>query len=169
MKRIFLCLLFISLWASNARASITINAGGPGYNHLPSVQNVTIHSDASVRTAALSSLVGAYRTIHGLGSLPTGTVFKVVWGDGSSELAMTVALVGTITAEPIPDTQVEAPAGTGGGGGTGTGTGSTYGIIGYRAIYRTGTVCVDGGGCSYTTILIGYEPIYGWISVNSEP
>ena len=52
--------------------------------------------------------------------------------------------------------------GGGGGGGTGTG-GTTYGIVSYTPVYRTVTTCTP-SGCANEQILIGYEPVYGWLT-----
>jgi hypothetical protein len=51
----------------------------------------------------------------------------------------------------------------GGGGGAFNGGGTVrggYGIIGFRAVTRTGQTCTE-GVCSTTTIVV-YEPIYGY-------
>jgi hypothetical protein len=48
----------------------------------------------------------------------------------------------------------------GGGGGGGGGGGTYTGIVGYKPVYRTATVCVA-SSCYSEQILVGYEPVYG--------
>lgn len=65
-------------------------------------------------------------------------------------------------AKEIYSASIGGADGSGSGGGSGGGTGGGFGIVGFRPIYVTGTVC-SGGTCWSEQILVGYDPIYGRI------
>ena len=52
---------------------------------------------------------------------------------------------------------------SGGGGVSGGGGNRVWGIVGLKPIHRTGTVCVSAKNCVSSIVLVGYDPIYGWI------
>lgn len=61
------------------------------------------------------------------------------------------------------------PPGYAGGDSCGNGGGAMEpGVVGYRPIYKTATVAVEGGGSTSQTVLVGYEPIYGMIPANNS-
>ena len=98
-------LLFVSFAA--LALGLSIDARQPPYNSLSNVQGTTIHSDWEIRNAGLTQIAAAYRLIHGLSTLQTGSVFRVTWGGGSSEGASVVSAFSSLGAVPIPDTQTE--------------------------------------------------------------
>lgn len=55
----------------------------------------------------------------------------------------------------------------GGGGGSGSGGGSSTGIVGYRPIIMTATVCAL-GTCSSQQVVVGYEPIFGPVRTHAR-
>lgn len=119
-----LAFVFFGLFHNVAFAqSITINANAGAYSSVPAANGVTISSIAEVRVAGMTALVGAYRSINGLASLPVGTQVKVIWQGGSSETAVIVCLVGSVCAEPVPGTQQPYSGGGPGGPGDGGGPG----------------------------------------------
>lgn len=86
---------------------ISIDARQSPYNGLSNVQGTTIHSDWEIRNAGPTQIAAAYRLLHGLSALQTGSVFRVTWGGGSSESASVVSAFSSLGAVPIPDTQTE--------------------------------------------------------------
>lgn len=103
--------------AAVAAGMITINSGKPPYNQLSNIVDTSATSEEAVRVAGLSQIVGTYRATHGLSTLPTGTVFRVIWPDGTSERAQTGSRGGSVQATPVPGTQTGFDGGAGGGGG----------------------------------------------------
>ena len=166
----FRLLMFLALVAfshSGMAQSVTINAGDAPYNLLPAVRNITVRSDVELRIAALSAAAGAYRHQFGLmalSKLPAGSQFKMIYEDGSSERAVVDSQTSSLGTVPVPGTQRDADgnliASNGGGSGSNGGSNGGIGIIGYRPVYVTATVC-SGGVCTSQRVLVGYEPIYG--------
>ena len=147
-----------------ATITITINVSQAPYNNVNSAQNVGVISTVEERTAAMSALVGAYRTVNNLGTfgVPEGTVFEFQWQDGSKKKGKVVNPTGSMGVVPIPGTQSKPSIG--GLGYTTDGNGNSLGgstVIGFRPIYTTVTYTF--GGVTYTeTAITGYE----WIHSN---
>ena len=100
-------LLALSLITTTAIAAIlTIDARGDNYRDLPNVRGTTYQTDAEIRTAAVSQVAARYRLQNGLNKLPSGTEFRVIYGDGSSEHAVVVSPLSTLGAAPVPGTGV---------------------------------------------------------------
>ncbi len=86
------------------------------------------------------ALVGAYRAVHGVFSVPVPSQVQIIYSDGSKELAAVTCLSGTPCVLPVPGTKVAAPTSGGGGSGGGdSGGGGSYGGGG-------GCVASCGGG-----------------------
>jgi hypothetical protein len=111
----FLSLLLISF--AVVAATVTINTADTAYRNLNNVVGTNIHTEPEIRMAAGFTLSGAYRNIHGFGTLGDGSQFKVVWQDGSSETYVVNNRFMSDGTMPVPGTQ--QPGGTGGGGGPG--------------------------------------------------
>ncbi len=172
VTRIFAMILLLGLSGlAGAQTAVTINASNAPYNSVNALRGVGIGSEFEIRNAALTAAAGAYRAQFGTSAmtkLKVNEQFKVKYQDGTSETAKVVSQTSSLGSVPVPGTQRDANgnliSGTGGTGGSGGGGGTspTYGIIGYRPIYMTGTVCAA-GVCQTQTVLVGYEPIYGYI------
>jgi hypothetical protein len=171
IARTLVLLLSLGLSGMAMAQSVTINAGNAPYSSLPILNGTGIGSNVEVREAALSQAAGMYRSQFGImamSKLKVGERFRMKYQDGTSETAVVVTQTSSFGSVPVPGTQRDADgnlvSGTGGGGSNGGGgsSGGIWGITGYRPIYRTGTVC-SGGVCQTTTILVGYEPVYGYI------
>lgn len=104
-KRIVV-LLLVSL--AVIAAEMTIDSRSPAYRNLSNVNGTDIHTLWDIRTAGLTQITAAYRLTHGIGSLPAGTVVRVIWGNGSYEKAMVANMAGSMGTVPVPGTQVEA-------------------------------------------------------------
>jgi hypothetical protein len=113
----FLIVVLGVLVGSQVSAQV-ITAGEAPYD-TPAIVGVSIQSDFAVRTGALTSAAGIYRTLggNGLGSLPQGSRFTLIYTDGSSEQGLVGCIVGTACVEPIPGTQVAGDGNVSGEGG----------------------------------------------------
>lgn len=106
-KKFRSALLALSLVATTAIATIlTIDARGDNYRDLTNVRGTTYQTDAEIRTAAVSEIAARYRLQNGLNKLPSGTEFRVIYGDGSSERAVVVSPFSSLGAAPVPGTGV---------------------------------------------------------------
>lgn len=128
MKSVFSWMFVLSmLWSSSAFA-ITIDARAAPYNNVVAANGVGISSIYEVRQPAMLALVGAYRTLHGLNSIPQNSQVQIIYRDGTKEKALVTCAVGTPCVEPVPGTQQPASGGgSGGGGGGGGGSGGGSG------------------------------------------
>lgn len=124
-----LAFLFSAFWSSNALA-ITINAGSSPYDEVIVAQGVTINSEAEVREAAMFGLVGKYRAIHGVYSIPLPSEVEIVYDDGSKEKAVVTCIAGSNCVLPKPNSKQPAPSGSGGGSGSSSGYGGGAGTPG---------------------------------------
>lgn len=98
--------------------TIAIDTSRYPYNQLPNVVGTSIRTEFDIKTQAGFEIYGAYKNSHGLIAVPTGTEFKVVWQDKSSEKFRLINPYAQVGVVPIPGTQQGPPtAGTGGGGG----------------------------------------------------
>lgn len=81
------------------------------YQRLSNVETTTVHSSADARRAGAAQAAALYRARSGMPftALPPGTRFQIVWPDGSTETVMTVSPTSTLGAEPVADTQQDAP------------------------------------------------------------
>lgn len=147
VKRWTLSLLLISFAA--LASIITINASDAPYKDLSNVRDASIHQMGELKDAAAYQIAAAYRLLHGPSTLPTGSVFKVIWLDGSSENFLISSFLSGST-NSIPGTQ-SAGGGGGGGGGWEGGGGDEFGGGGdfWDGCFITGTTActsVGGGG-----------------------
>lgn len=112
---------------------------------MAAAQGVNINSEGEVRAAAMLALVGAYRAIHGVASIPTPSQVDIVYDDGSKEKAVVTCIAGAPCVQPVPNTQQPPSSGGGGGGGSGGGYVGGSGPGAPGCIYGcggTGTVTV---------------------------
>ncbi|UKE66800.1 hypothetical protein [Xanthomonas graminis] len=112
--------------------TISINAGTAPYNKVAAAQGISADDMGELRIAALTALVGMYRTVNGTGSVGIGDQVSVTYSDGSKEKGSVVCNVGTVCVTPIPGTQ------QGGGGGGGGGANLPGGCIGNCGIVTVG-------------------------------
>ncbi|WP_323122854.1 hypothetical protein [Burkholderia alba] len=91
--------------AARAGAAVEIDTRAPLCAQLNNVRDTTIESDPVIRTAGATACAAQYRLAHGLASLPPGTVFKLVWQDGSWEKIRIVSLYSDVGAVPERDSQ----------------------------------------------------------------
>lgn len=89
-----------------------IDAGLSPYSALPQGNGITAYSEEELRSTAITSFAGAYRLANGVGALPVGSTFKVIYQDDSRECAQIVSTTGSFGAVPVAGTQRDS-AGTG--------------------------------------------------------
>lgn len=93
-------------------AGVRIDVRNPPYSTLQAVANqyVTINDMGELRGEVMTAVAGAYR-FGRPGSLPSGSVFKVIYRDGSRECAFVATTIGSAGAFPIPGTSRSNPGG----------------------------------------------------------
>lgn len=107
------------LWAgvfaaySVTAAGVMIDALADNYRELSQVAATTVASPEAARSLGATQLAAAYRAQGGapFATLPPGSVFRVVWPDGSSEYVMVMSQAASTGVRPIPGTQRPAPEG----------------------------------------------------------
>ena len=93
-----------------AQAIITIDSRNPVYGGGNNVVGTNHTTEAEVRTAAVSELASRYRAVHGVLKLPNGTQYKVIYPNGSSEMAVVVNRFSTLGSLPTPGTGSSSPS-----------------------------------------------------------
>lgn len=149
LKKMVVLLLFvlISSFTSQSFAATGLNCGGPTikandspYSSVPAIQGVTIDDIVEVRVGALTAAAGAYRTVNGFGSLPTGSMFKMVYSDLSKECGEIISPISSVGAGPVVDSQRGPPGGGSGGGGELTVNGRVAWAFPWIGFYQ---ICFD--------------------------
>jgi hypothetical protein len=72
---------------------------------LNNVRDTSTGSEAAIRSAGAGACAAQYRLEHGLLSLPSGSVFKITWPDGSSERMIVTDPLMSAGTQPLPGTQ----------------------------------------------------------------
>ena len=110
IKLLFWTLLLTAY--SVAAAGVVIDVLGKDYRGMSAVAATSVHSPLEKRVAGAAQVAAAYRAGSGVpfATLPTGSSFKVVWPDGSSEYVTVVSVSSSDGVRPIPGTQRPAPA-----------------------------------------------------------
>jgi hypothetical protein len=92
-------------------AGVMIDALADNYRELSQVASTSVESPEHTRTLGATQLAAAYRAQSGapFATLPPGSVFRVVWPDGSSEYVMVLSRSSGTGIRPIPGTQRPAP------------------------------------------------------------
>ena len=88
-------------------AGVVIDVFGEDYRGMSAVTATSVHSPLEKRTAGATQVAAAYRADSGapFSTLPTGSSFKVIWPDGSSEYVTVVSVSSSDGVRPIPGTQ----------------------------------------------------------------
>lgn len=96
-------------------AGVVIDVFGEDYRGMSAVTATSVHSPLEKRTAGATQVAAAYRADSGapFSALPTGSSFKVIWPDGSSEYVTVVSVSSRDGVRPIPGTQQPAQAADG--------------------------------------------------------
>jgi hypothetical protein len=86
-----------------------IKANLAPYSSLPAItnQDVGITDDEIVRSSVMTAVAGAYRVHNGVGTLPIGSTFKMVYKDGTRECGHVISRTGSIQVNPVPNSQRE--------------------------------------------------------------
>lgn len=110
-------LFWASLFAaySVAATGVVIDVLGQDYSGMSGVAVTTAYSPLEKRIAGAAQVAAAYRAGSGapFSALPTGSTFKVVWPDGSSEHVTVVNVFSSDGVQPIPGSQQPPPEATG--------------------------------------------------------
>lgn len=106
-------LVFVT-FLSIASSLVIIDARKAPYRDLTNVRDTSVLSEIEIRIAGLTQIAAKYRLLNGLGTLSTGSFFKVIWPDGSSEHAEVTNPFSSMGSIPVPGSQV-LPGGSGGG------------------------------------------------------
>jgi hypothetical protein len=138
--------LMALLWSSAALADVTIDANSALYSNVPAAQGVNINSEDEIRQAAMLALVGAYRVVNGVTSIPNNTQVQIIYQGGSKEKALVICMAGTPCVVPVQGTKEAASGDTGGGGGGGGEGGGVGGGWGGGGAGDWGPGPGDGGG-----------------------
>ena len=67
-------------------------------------QYVTVDDDQDIRQSVMTSVIGTHRSTHGLFTLPPGSMFKIIYRDGSRECGAVISSNSSVMGDPIPDT-----------------------------------------------------------------
>lgn len=106
-------LVWVGVFAaySVTAAGVMIDAIADNYRELSQVAATTVDSPEDARSLGAAQLAAAYRARSGapFATLPAGSIFRVVWPDGSSEYVMVVSQASGTGIRPIPGTQRPAP------------------------------------------------------------
>lgn len=114
-----LCALVL-VFSSNAHAAgfkcgagLKIDARTAAYSHLPAVngQHVGIGDITDLRGEVMAAVAGQYRSTRP-GVLPAGSLFKMIYRDGSRECAIVATTSGSVGVVPVPGTARQNPGGT---------------------------------------------------------
>ncbi|WP_162455114.1 hypothetical protein [Pseudoxanthomonas kalamensis] len=138
--------IFVFMCSTAVAATLVFDASSAMYRNLANVDGTNIRTNEYIRLAAITNMIGAYRSLHGAFSLPRGTTIKVVWQDRSSEQFLTTSQYSDVQAVMIPGTQQAA---SGGGGGVVSSPGNPpFGMNDPFAGCYTNTVkaCTSAGG-----------------------
>ncbi|MGH8084698.1 MAG: hypothetical protein ACREPV_05420 [Lysobacter sp.] len=108
IKLLFWTLLLTAY--SVAAAGVVIDVFGQDYRGMSAVTATSVHSPLEKRAAGATQVAAAYRADSGapFATLPTGSSFKVIWPDGSSEYVTVVSVSSSDGVRPIPGTQRQA-------------------------------------------------------------
>ncbi|MGY0799645.1 hypothetical protein ACW7G0_11405 [Lysobacter sp. A286] len=109
IKMMFWTLLLAAY--SVAATGVMIDVLGQDYREMSAVAVTSIHSPLDKRMAGAAQVAAAYRAGSGapFSALPTGSTFKVVWPDGSSEYVTVVSVSSSDGVQPVAGTQRPAP------------------------------------------------------------
>lgn len=85
--------------------------GGDRTTALSQVASTTSASSLEARMAGAAQVAAVYRAQSGapLSTLPPGSVFRIVWPDGSSEYVSVVSQASGLGVRPVTGTQLPAP------------------------------------------------------------
>ena len=107
--------LLLLLLMVGAQATELPSIHARNYSGVPGLSSTNIGSLPEDRGTVAGQLVDKYRRGN---SLPPGSPFRVVWGDGSSETMIAHRPLDHAGPQPVSGTQrPAAPGGNGGGGG----------------------------------------------------
>ena len=108
VRRIKLLFWMLLLTAySVVAAGVVIDVFGQDYSGMSAVTATSVHSPLAKRTAGATQVAAAYRADSGapFSTLPTGSSFKVIWPDGSSEYVVIVDPASSTGVESIPGSE----------------------------------------------------------------
>ena len=107
-KNWFWLLLFVA-YAAFA-TGVVIETLSPKYRGLTQIAVVSTQSPQEIRMKGATQAAAVYRATSGapFSSLPSGTTFKIVWPDGSSEDSVVGSPVSSMGARPQGSTQAPA-------------------------------------------------------------
>lgn len=96
---------------SVAATGVMIDVLGKDYRQMSKVAATSAFSPIDQRIAGATQVAAAYRagSATPFAALPTGSTFKVVWPDGSSEYVTVLSVSSGDGARPVPGTQQAAP------------------------------------------------------------
>jgi hypothetical protein len=95
-------------------AGIKIDARNAPYSTLTAVngQHVGINDILELRSEVMTAVAGEYRFRRPPGALPAGSLFKMIYRDGSRECAVVATTSSSLGAVPVPNTARPNPGGT---------------------------------------------------------
>ncbi|KRG71726.1 hypothetical protein ABB29_02130 [Pseudoxanthomonas dokdonensis] len=104
----FWILLFVAYAA--AATTIAIDTLNPRYRDLSQVALTTVDSADHVRMSGASQVAAVYRASSGtpFSALPSGSSFRIIWPDGSSETVVVVDPKAVTGSQPLPGSQQAA-------------------------------------------------------------
>lgn len=104
--RVFGTTLLLAMAGAAWAGSIpSIDVSDAPYNAVPAAQGIDNDDEEALQDAAGYALAGAYRTIHGPESLPSGSQFEVKWANGQKERFIVQQFACTACTTPVPGTQ----------------------------------------------------------------
>jgi len=104
-KNWFWVLLFVAYAA--LAAGVVIETTRPEFRGLTQISVISVDSAPELRSKGASQVAAVYRATSGVpfSSLPTGSTFKIVWPDGSSETIVVASPASSTGARPLEATR----------------------------------------------------------------
>ncbi|MBE0316953.1 hypothetical protein ABQW55_022645 [Xanthomonas citri pv. malvacearum] len=85
-----------------AATTITIDGRRAPYRDTNNISGTDVSSMEEIRIAGLTAAAALYRLNKGLGQLPAGARFRMIWPNGSSEGGMITNTRSSMGAVPLP-------------------------------------------------------------------
>lgn len=102
LRKVAWLLAFVAMVA--VAAGLTIDTRSSVYSNLSNVDGTNWQSEHAIRVAGATQTSAKYRLTHGLSKLPSGSTFKIIWPDGSSEEVSVVSPFSSAGSQPVPGT-----------------------------------------------------------------
>ena len=129
-RRAIVCVASALAFTVAVAAGISINTSSLPWSKVSNVAGTDNGTDEAIQSAALSQITQIYAAMYP-GTMKAGTIYTIIWQDGTSESVLVSVVDSTAGSDPIPGTQKDKDGnpqgGSVGGGGSGAGGGGGSG------------------------------------------